>query len=59
MKRTTKQCPVCGNEDLILTRTDNLKICVDHRVFVRIPWYLDEGQKPLLTNPIEEERKDD
>ena len=50
MKVTTKSCPVCGNTQLALIGTSNLKVCIDHNPYVRIPWYLDEGQDPLLYN---------
>lgn len=47
-KKTTKVCPVCGSSDLILLMTMSMKVCVNHRKFVKINWYLDDGQKPLL-----------
>ena len=46
-KETTKECPNCGNTHLILLTSLQLKLCTDCRT--EIPWYLDEGQKPLLT----------
>jgi len=49
MSETTKKCPVCGNTNLILLTTSNMKVCVDHKEFVRIQWVLSDGQKPLLT----------
>ena len=47
-KETTKICPNCGNKHLILLYSMKLKLCTDCRT--EIAWYLDEGQKPLLTN---------
>lgn len=46
-KQTTKYCPQCGNDMLVLCRTLNAKYCVDCKVdgkIIEIPWYLDEGQ---------------
>jgi hypothetical protein len=43
---TTKHCPKCGTERLLLLRTCNLKICVD--CHISIPWYLGAGQSPLF-----------
>jgi hypothetical protein len=45
-KQSTKTCPKCGNEYLLLLATLKLKCCTD--CFLDIPWYLEEGQKPLL-----------
>lgn len=45
---STKQCPKCGNKNLILLRTLNLKVCMEHKKAVRISWGLNENQKPLL-----------
>lgn len=47
-KQTTKKCPKCGNTSLLLLTTLNIKVCTDHYSYVRIPWYLEEGQKPLF-----------
>ena len=47
-KETTKICPNCGNKHLILLYSMKLKLCTDCRT--EIAWYLEEGQKPLLTN---------
>jgi len=44
---TTKACPQCGNTNLILLRTLHLKVCMDHKKAVRIPWNLSKGQPPL------------
>ena len=44
-KVSSKQCPICGNEDLLLTRSLNLKACTD--CHIDIPWYLEENQLPL------------
>lgn len=49
MKRTTKECPVCGNKNLVLFTTLNKKVCTNHKQYVNIGWYLDEGQKPLFS----------
>ena len=46
-KETTKKCPNCGNTHLILLYSFKLKLCTDCRT--EIKWYLDSGQKPLLT----------
>lgn len=43
MKETTKQCPNCGNDRLILLRTQNKKACVDCHTLMG--WYLEPGQK--------------
>ena len=43
-KQTTKKCPKCGNEDLVLISTHNIKVCVLHVEHVLIPWYKEEGQ---------------
>lgn len=48
MTITTKLCPVCGNHNLILLRQYGTKVCVDHKPYVKIPWFLEEGQKPLF-----------
>jgi len=44
-KQTTKKCPNCGNINLLLFSTLNLKSCVD--CYIDIPWYKDEGQCDL------------
>jgi hypothetical protein len=44
-KISTKQCPTCGNEQLLLIRTLNLKACTD--CYKNIPWYLEDGQQPI------------
>lgn len=41
---TTKACPECGNTSLVEISRSHIKICVDHKEFVRIPWYLNKGQ---------------
>jgi hypothetical protein len=45
-KESTKKCPRCSNEYLLLQGTLNLKTCTD--CGVDIPWYLEENQQPLL-----------
>lgn len=47
---TTKKCPNCGNEQLLLLMTYNMKICTD--CDMKIDWYLDKGQKPLLQKGV-------
>lgn len=50
-RTTTKVCPRCGNTHLALLRTENAKVCMDCPLVngerVRIPWYLEPGQKPI------------
>ena len=46
-KKTTKKCPKCGNTKLLLLTSQNLKICTDHKKAIHIPWFLEEGQKPI------------
>ena len=41
-KQSTKSCPVCGNTQLLLWSTLNLKACTD--CHIDIPWYKEEGQ---------------
>lgn len=48
MRETTKKCPKCGATNLILLATQNHKVCVNHKKFVIIPWYLEKNQKALL-----------
>lgn len=48
MKKTTRECPLCGNKQLVELISQNTKICVNHKPYVEISWVLDEGQKPLL-----------
>ena len=45
-KQSTKQCPKCGNKRLAEVRTHNVKYCM--KCNVKIPWYLEPGQKTLL-----------
>jgi uncharacterized protein (DUF983 family) len=45
MAVTTKQCPVCGNRDLVRLSTHNIKICPDCRI--DIPWHREEGEPPF------------
>lgn len=42
---SSKQCK-CGCTDLVLLRSQNLKLCPDCKA--EIHWPLTEGQKPLL-----------
>lgn len=46
-KETTKVCPNCESTALVELRSINRKICSD--CGKNIPWYLEPGQKPLLT----------
>lgn len=48
MKLSTRRCPKCGSDELVELISQNLKICVNHKPHIEIPWALDEGQKPLL-----------
>lgn len=45
-KVSTKKCPICSNDMLLLTATLNLKTCTD--CYIDIPWYLETNQQPLL-----------
>ena len=45
-KVSTKSCQKCGNTKLAEIRTHNVKWCTD--CSLKIDWYLDPGQKPLL-----------
>ena len=47
LKPTTKFCPNCGNTQLLLFRTLNLKSCTD--CYIDIPWFLEDGQEQLIT----------
>lgn len=51
-KISTKQCPRCGNTFLLTFTSLNLKVCTDcvdeNNKHIRIPWYLEEGQKSVL-----------
>ena len=48
-KITTKECPKCGNEKLVLINTQNVKICTscfdEEGLPTVIPWHKDEGQE--------------
>ena len=59
MTDTTKICPKCGNTNLVGLGRYHEKVCTDHNPYVRIPWYTDEGQKPLYGNfDLNEEEMD-
>ena len=45
-KQSTKYCPKCQNEQLLLLRTFNQKICTD--CCIVIPWYLEKGQEQMI-----------
>lgn len=53
-KQTTKICPECGNTNLVELREYDEKVCIDHNPYVRIPWYLEEGQQPLFGKIVKE-----
>ena len=44
-KITTKECPECKSKNLAIVKTLNYKYCT--RCNVKIPWYLEDEQKPL------------
>jgi len=46
MKVSTKHCWDCGSDVLRLFRSTNEKVC--HACGTVMPWYIEEGQKPLL-----------
>lgn len=50
-KQTTKICPNCGSTALALFTSMNMKLCVD--CYTELPWYLDEGQQPLIGSSID------
>jgi len=45
-KISTKECPQCGATNLLTFTSMNMKTCSTCRI--DIPWYLEEGQKPLF-----------
>jgi len=45
-KISTKACTQCGNTNLLLFATLNLKTCTD--CGIDIPWYIEPNQKALL-----------
>jgi len=45
---TTKTCPTCGNTNLVLLTSLNIKICP--KCHTTIDWKLKKGQSSLLTN---------
>lgn len=52
-KQTTKECPQCGNTDLVKIGTHNIKHCTDCNI--DIPWYVEEGQ-PALYGGVNKEK---
>lgn len=42
------KCPKCGCTALLLLRTLNEKRCGNKDCRTTIPWFLDDGQKPLI-----------
>lgn len=55
MNKSTKQCPKCGNDDLVKLSSLNMKVCnVCH---TEIKWSLDEGQPPLNGSNRQQTRK--
>ena len=63
-KNSTKQCPLCGNDKLVLLRSTYQKGCNNHGDEVYyFPWPLDEGQNSIIGNnrqkkPTEENTND-
>lgn len=45
---STKNCPNCGDERLILLRSLNLKYCTECNEYIY--WTLTTNQAPLVTN---------
>lgn len=45
---TTKQCPDCGSDALVLLHSTDTKLCADCKS--EFHWPLDEGQKAVLTS---------
>lgn len=59
-KKSTKNCIKCGSDRLALFTSTNKKLCTV--CYTEMPWYLDEGQKPLHTcsaDTIKPESKND
>ena len=54
---TTKNCPICGNTNLVHLTTSDKKVCTDHREFVIIDWKLSEGQAPIFDETGKENDK--
>ncbi len=51
VKPSTKQCPLCGNDKLVLLRSTYQKGCNNHGDEVYyFPWPLDEGQNSIVGN---------
>ena len=51
VKPSTKQCPLCGNDKLVLLRSTYQKGCNNHGGEVYyFPWPLDEGQNSIIGN---------
>ena len=46
IKISTKICPKCGNDKLILLYSHHKKLCINCKY--EISWHLDKGQKSLL-----------
>lgn len=46
-KVSTKKCPKCKNERLLLLRTFKRKVCTDCNPYTWIVWELDKDQQPL------------
>lgn len=49
MKPTTKFCPKCGNDKLILLPSMDKKVCMNHGRPYYIEWKLDVGQQPIFS----------
>jgi hypothetical protein len=54
--QSTKHCWNCGSSDLVKLYSESLKICSECNT--KIPWALDDGQKPLLTKTLKESTTD-
>lgn len=50
-KKTTKICHNCGSNQLALFTSMNMKLCT--RCHTEMPWYLEEGQKPIYQTSID------
>lgn len=47
-KQSTKKCPICANENLVLFRSVREKACINNEHgLLFFSWNLDEGQLPL------------
>lgn len=51
-KVTTRVCPKCGNQNLVLLGTFNKKHCTDCNL--EIPWFVEDGQPALFGGNLPE-----